>query len=242
MNTKNIIIYDFDGTLTPYSLTKFEILEKCGLKDGAFNPKFLEMANEKVKNSGIDLYTAIYEVFFEIIKSSNLELIDKNFCLGADRIDYNSGVLDFLECMQNNGIKNYLLSSGLKVYLENTIVSKFFSKIYATSFNYNSNGEATGIKYLMNDKNKVTAIKDIIKKNGNKPDDCHNIIYIGDGFTDYYAMEYVKNNGGTSIFVYQDEKNSDMKRLKEKDVISFATYADFSPNSELMNYVKSTYM
>ena len=40
---KEIIIYDFDGTLTPYSLPKFEILEKSGMKDGAHNPQFLEL-------------------------------------------------------------------------------------------------------------------------------------------------------------------------------------------------------
>jgi len=28
---KKIIIYDFDGTLTPYPLPKFEILEKSGM-------------------------------------------------------------------------------------------------------------------------------------------------------------------------------------------------------------------
>lgn len=43
MMCKKIIIYDFDGTLTPYSLPKFEILEKSGLKDGAFNPLFFTM-------------------------------------------------------------------------------------------------------------------------------------------------------------------------------------------------------
>ena len=28
---KKIIIYDFDGTLTPYPMPKLEILEKCGI-------------------------------------------------------------------------------------------------------------------------------------------------------------------------------------------------------------------
>ena len=35
------IIYDFDGTLTPFSIPRFSILEKCGYEDGALNPKFL---------------------------------------------------------------------------------------------------------------------------------------------------------------------------------------------------------
>ena len=40
-----IIIYDFDGTLTPYAMPKFEILEKSGLNDGAYNPQFLALSN-----------------------------------------------------------------------------------------------------------------------------------------------------------------------------------------------------
>ena len=44
----------------------------------------------------------------------------------------------------------------------------------------------------MSDKNKVIAIKEILQKNGIDNEDCSNIIYIGDGFTDYYAMDFVK--------------------------------------------------
>ena len=95
------------------------------------------------------------------------------------------------------------------------------------------------IDYLMNDKNKVEAIKDIIKITGNKQDDCQNIIYIGDGFTDYYAMEYVKRNGGTTIFVYRNKNNQDLKRLKDENVISFSTYADFSCDSQLSKFIKN---
>lgn len=44
---KKIIIYDFDRTLTPYSLPKFEILEKCGMKGAAYNPHFLELIKKE---------------------------------------------------------------------------------------------------------------------------------------------------------------------------------------------------
>ncbi len=235
---KSIIIYDFDGTLTPYSLPKFEILEKCGLQHGALNPNFLEMSKNKAQDEKVDLYTAIYRTYFEIIKNANLSLIDDNFCLGANTVIYNNGVVDFLNFLKDNGVSNYLLSSGIKVYLEKTNIAHFFEEIYGTTFIYNSNGEAVGIDYLMSDKNKVDAIKDIVKMTGNNENDCQNIIYIGDGFTDYYAMEYVKRNGGTSIFVYKNKNSQDLKRLEEKDVISFSTYADFSYDSQLSEFIK----
>lgn len=122
--------------------------------------------------------------------------------------------------------------------MERTSISSLFVNIYATTFIYDSNREVTEVDYLMSDKNKVEAIKDIIRTIGNKTDDCQNIIYIGDGFTDYYAMEYIKRNGGTSIFVYKNEDNQDLRRLEEAKVINFSAKADFSNNSELSNYIK----
>lgn len=231
---KKLIIYDFDGTLTPYSFPKFKILEKCGLQNGASNPKFLEMAKEKVEKEKLELWEAIYEVYFEIIKKANLKLIDDNFCLGADEIIYNKGVADFLKFFKDYNINNYLLSSGLKVYLEKTSISNYFKKIYATTFHYNERKEFTNIEYLMSDENKVEAIKDITKGE----EDCSNVIYIGDGVSDYYAMEYVKKHGGNSILVYHDQNNPSIKELTSKDVVTFVTKADYSFDGELFHYVK----
>ena len=236
----NIIIYDFDGTLTPYKMTKFQILEECGLKDGALNPKFLEMVEKKANDENTDVYHAVYEVFLQLMRATNLKLIDENFSLGADCVTYNDGVEDFLSFLKKNGVHNYLLSSGLKVYLEKTSIAKYFDKIYATTFTYNSDGEVIGVDNLMSDRNKVIAIKDILHSMGSQEDDCRNVVYIGDGFTDRYAMEYVKRNGGTSIFVYKEE-NSELKKLEAENIVSFSTFADYSDNSELRNYVKKLF-
>lgn len=233
-----IIIYDFDGTLTPYPLPKFEILEKSGLKNGAHNPQFLELSQKKSEDENIDLYKAIYETYLEIIKNAGFKLTDENFSLGYDNVDYNNGVIEFLNMLYQNDIHNYLLSSGIKVFLEKISISVYFKEIYATIFTYNQNCEANGLEFLMNDKNKVIAIKEILKKNGIDNEDCSNIIYIGDGLTDYYAMKYVKEHGGISIFVYRNLDSKDMQSIKEKNVVDFYAEADFTTNTELHNYVK----
>lgn len=237
MKQEKIIIYDFDGTLTPYSMPKFEILEKSGLKDGANNPKFLQLSQEKANTLNIDLYRAMYEVYFELIHNGGFQLIDKNFSLGFDKVEYNKGVGDFLVTLNQSNVNNYLLSSGVSVLLEKTKYASLFKKIYATKFQYNENEEAVGISYLMSDKNKVEAIKEVIKNHGFSKDDCSHIIYIGDGLTDFYAMDYVKKNGGTSIFVYLDKNNKSIEEMRKKDVVSFFTKADFSLGSELSKYV-----
>ena len=140
--------------------------------------------------------------------------------------------------LYQNNISNYLLSSGIKVFLEKVSISPYFKEIYATTFTYNQDYEANGIEFLMNDKNKVIAIKEILKKNGIENENCSTVIYIGDGFTEYYAMKYIKEHGGTSIFVYKNLNSKDMQSIKERDVVDFYTEADFSQNGELYNYVK----
>jgi len=237
MKGKKIIIYDFDGTLTPYPVPRFEILERCGIKGEGIN-KFYEQVKNKAITKNIDLYQALYETYFETIKNAGFKLVDSNLCLGYNNVTYNKGVREFLSSLQENGIKNYLLSSGLKVFLDKVEVSDFFSKIYATTFNYNEDNEVSSIKYLMSDKNKVEAIKEIISENNYDKDDCSDIIYIGDGLTDIFAMEYVKKNNGVTIFLYYDEKNKEIQFIKEKDVVTFYAPADFSATNTLNSYVK----
>ena len=227
MKNKEIIIYDFDGTLTPYALPKYEILKSCGFANGSYDSQFLNKVRNLAQKENIDTYNAFYQVYLSTIKENGFKLIDENLCLGTENVEYNPGVLAFLQNLNANSIKNYLLSSGIKVFLNKIEI--------APLFNYNQNNEIDSIKFLMSDKNKVQAIKEICKINNNREDDCTNIIYIGDGLTDYHAMEYVKNNGGLTIFVYKDINNKDMKIIKEKDIVSFYKLADFSLNSELSN-------
>ena len=192
-----IIIYDFDGTLTPYPLPRLEIIEKCGFEKGTRGKEFLDLCKKRMVEKNIDLYAAVFDVTIEILNNNKIKITDDTISLGAQNIEYNPGVEEYLEMLNKNSISNYLLSSGVKVYLDRVAVSKYFKKIYATTFKY-----------------------------------------INDGFTDYYAMEYVKNNGGTSIFVYNNFDSKDIALMKEKNVVDYFVKADYSSNSELNNIIK----
>ena len=236
---KNIIIYDFDGTLTTNSLPRFEILERSGVKNGLANLKFIKQVIEKSKNKKIDYYQAVYETYFELIKNAGYSLTDKNLVIGYNKIEYNNGVLDLLDMLSKNDINNYLLSSGIKVFLEKTYIAPYFKDIYATTFTYNENKEVTGVDFLMSDKNKVLAIKDILKKNGYSIDDCSNVIYVGDGLTDYYAMKYVKEHNGTSILVYNNQNSKELISSKQRSVVNIYSDTDFTQNGDLNRQIKS---
>ena len=228
-------IYDFDGTLTPYSLPKFKIIEKCGLKGGLSNPKFIELTKKTQIENNLDFYSAVYDVYFKLIKQNGFDLIDENFSLGYDETIYNEGVEYFLNMLYKNNVENYLLSSGIKVFLDKLDIRKYFKEVYATTFCYNKNKEAIDIEFLMSDKNKALAITNITKQNNN---DCSNIIYIGDGLTDYYAMKYIKDHGGINIFVYLNKDSKSIQDIELEKIVDYFIYADFSKGKELDLLIK----
>lgn len=232
---KKIIIYDFDGTLTPYSMPRFEILKKCGIENYSKKLGFKLVIKARMVLKKIDVYTAIYEILFETIKKCGFDLNDKNLSLGANKIEYNPGVEEFIQYLNVDNVDNYIVSSGMEYYLKNTKIAPLFKDIYATILNYDEENNVDGIKYLMDDKNKVNAIKDIMEKNGLS--DCSDIIYVGDGLTDIYSFDYVHNNGGKAIFVYQNENDKKISKIKEKGIVDYFTKADYTLNSELSKYV-----
>ena len=232
---KKIFIYDFDGTLTPYPITKIEILEKIGFKDGMMGEKFTGLVRERRLSKNLDVYSACYEVLLEVLKDNNVPRTKENFKLGAENIEYNPGVYDFFNRNKDLNIINYIVSSGSKDFLDGTIIRGFFKDIYATTFKFDSNGDAFDVDFLMSDKRKVEIIKNILQDNGIIDEDCSNVIYVGDGLTDLYAMEYVRNHGGETIFVYGDENNEQLKAAKEVGVVSYYTKADFNMNSDFSN-------
>lgn len=232
---KKIFIYDFDGTLTPYPITKIEILEKLGFDGGMMSNKFMSMVRERRLSKNIDVYNACYEVLFEVLENNCVPRTKENFGLGAMNIEYNPGVYEFFDRNKDLNIANYIVSSGSKDFLEGTIISDFFSDIYATTFKYDENNEAIAVDFLMSDKRKVEVIKKILVDNNILDDDCSNVVYVGDGLTDLYAMEYVKNHGGKTIFVYVDSENDSLKAAREVDVVSYYTKADYNLNSDFSN-------
>ena len=237
MEAKKIIIYDFDGTLTPYSIPRFEMLKKCMGDARGIKKFYLDvMKRSFVKKN--DFYRAFYEVYFEEIKRCGLEINDDNLCLGSDRVVYNAGVYEFLFDLKRNNIKNYLLSSNVKVFLDKTLIAELFEQVYATTFNYDAGGKVEGINHLISSFGKVEIIKEILALNSYAIDDCSDVIYVGDGITDVYAMEYVKKNGGISILLYSDLKTKNIKRIMKKNAVNILIPADFSFDGNLSGYIK----
>ena len=232
---KKIIIYDFDGTLTPYPITKIEVLERIGYEGGMMGSKFTNLVKNKMNLKGIDVYKACYEALLEVLSENDVPKTKESFKLGAENIEYNPGVYDFFNRNKNLNIINYIVSSGSKDFLDGIVIRGFFKEIYATTFKFDENDEAIEVDFLMSDKRKIEVIKNILIDNGIEDNDCRNVVYVGDGLTDLYAMEYIKNNGGKTIFVYQNEDDDSLKAAKAVDVVSYYTKANYCLNSDFSN-------
>ena len=65
-------------------------------------------------------------------------------------------------------------------------------------------------------------------------------IYIGDGFTDYYAMKHIHGNGGKTILVHQNENDLDIyNEVNKENIVDYCEIADYSKDSRLYNSIKN---
>ena len=66
-----IIIYDFDGTLTPYSLPQYEILKKCGYDDD----RLMERIKKEIqKGNAKEIYDAYYKCYIDILSENGITI------------------------------------------------------------------------------------------------------------------------------------------------------------------------
>lgn len=227
-----VIIYDFDGTLTPYSLPQYEIIKKCGYNE----EMLMNRIEEKLTNSK-SLYEAYYKCYIEILLENNILLTKANVCLGADKVEFNNGVIEYFKNFQSQttGVKHYIVTSGIKDYVDKTVIRKLVDGVYGVTFN-EENGIYKDIDMLLTDKKKVDFIKQVQKDN----QETNNIIYFGDGLTDGFAFEYVHSIGGKNVFIAtKNESMETYKQLNVKGIIDKYFEPDFSMSSKLSKYIKT---
>ena len=227
-----VIIYDFDGTLTPYSLPQYEIIKKCGYNE----EMLMNRIEEKLTNSK-SLYEAYYKCYIEILLENNILLTKANVCLGADKVEFNNGVIEYFKNFQSQttGVKHYIVTSGIKDYVDKTVIRKLVDGVYGVTFN-EENGIYKDIDMILTDKKKVDFIKQVQKDN----QETNNIIYFGDGLTDGFAFEYVHSIGGKNVFIATKKESMETyKQLNVKGIIDKYFEPDFSMSSKLSKYIQT---
>lgn len=230
------IVYDFDGTLTQVALPRYLILEKCNYENGTSNEKFLNEVNRIKTEKNCEAMEAFYELFFQIINSNNLKISESDFYYGVDKIPYNRGLENYFNNINNFArennieINHFILTSGVKGFVENSKYSKYFKEVFGCTFKIN-NGIITEIDYYLSTKDKINNLE-LLQENINTRAD--KTIYVGDGLTDYYAMKHIHNNGGKTIFVHQTENDLDIyNQVNKEKIVDYCEIANYEESSDL---------
>ncbi len=239
-----INIFDFDGTLTTETWPKFWVWVKKFGYNGTQRNEQLENALDDYRklNTGNQLET-FFCFFNDLLVNNNETLTYEELMEGEQFIQYNTGVTDFIK---NTETKNYIVSGGLREFLQNLKIAKYFDGIYGTSIQHNEAGLISGIGEVMTDDKKILAIQDILRRNRRQENDCYNVNYIGDGYSDAIAMRFVHNNGGKAIFVHQPNKddkfyhynNRIYQTLNQDGIVDFCCVADYRDGSILSNILR----
>ena len=232
------IIYDFDGTLTKYPLPQYPILQNVGGTE-----EVIQEHAKKILPKCNSFYEAYYMAYKEILEEHNICLTKENICLGAKDTKFNKGVLEYFEKFKSSkaNIQHYIVTSGIKYYVEETEISDYIEKIYGVTLK-EEDGIYKEVDYVLTDKKKVDVIKEIIKDIIKDIKNNEEVVYIGDGLTDKYAFEYVHNIGGKTIFVVLDEKSKIIfEQLNKEGIINKCFDADFSDDSRMSKYIESLY-
>ena len=245
-------IFDFDGTLTTDTWPKFWVwVNKFGLNGEKRNNEL----ESKIKLYGQTHAGNSLEKFFgffnDLLVSKNEKLTISELLQGERFVKYNPGVEDFLrETKSNVQIKNYIISGGLREYLQGLKIAQYFNGIYGSPVVFDENGLISGINMqkLVTDERKVLLIQDILKKNNIENEDCTSVVYIGDGYSDKPAMEYVHLHGGNTVFVHQPTQGNEdehtrhineiYNKLNSRKIIDYKCVADFGKGSKLRNILE----
>ena len=250
------LIYDFDGTLSPGNMQEFGFIQATGKTKEEFWEKNRKLSEGKDANG---ILTYMYLMLDEA-KKNNISLTRESFQSFGKNVELFRGVKQWFSMVNEYGesiglnIKHYINSSGLKEMIEGTPIAQEFENIYACSFLYNKDGSAfwpavavdytTKTQFLFKINKGIPKVSDNSKVNQYVPDNKRPIpfprmIYFGDGETDIPCMKMVKEHGGHSIAVYNNEaKEKIAQQLIREGRANFMCPANYTKASAMNIVVK----
>ena len=253
------IMYDFDKTLCTRDMQEYTFLPNLGIEAS----DFWNDANKLRENNKMDQVLSYMYLMFRKTVDNNRSLKRSYLNEMGKTVELFPGVVDWFERINEYGrslgfeVEHYIISSGLKEIIEGSEIGDKFKSIFASEFFYNEDGNAMWPKLAVNYTNKtqflirinkgILDISDDNSLNAKMLEDdrrisSRNMIYIGDGFTDIPSMKMVRENGGFSIAVYQENKKDTVRKLLEEDRVDYTALADYSENSKMDKLVKEMLM
>ena len=232
METEKIaVIFDFDDTLAPDSVT--QLVEERNVESERF---WKDKFTQRVR-SGFDPTIATLSLLtdeaaldgsFDGLTKSELRSVGES--LDQDIFEGVNGLLndfdDIAEAYDGVTVNPYIISEGLHEAINGTTLVDEFEAVYASELSADEEGSITGIKRAISFTDKTRYLFEINKgisrteseenpyrvnkrTSRNAPTvPFENIIYVGDGLTDIPCFSLVQDRNGRAFGVYDPENPS----------------------------------
>lgn len=251
------LIYDFDGTLSPGNMQEFGFIQAIGKTP----EEFWKMSDGIAAGQDASNILAYMKLMVDEAKKNDIKLKRSEFKKFGKDIKLFEGVTSWFDLVNEYGksrgvrIEHYINSSGLKEIIEGCPIAKQFKHIFASTFIYDSKGEAEwpGIavdytaktQFIFKINKGIFSARDTNQVNESIAEDKKRIpftqmIYVGDGETDVPCMKIVSMFGGHSIAVYNPEnpgKQAVAEKLLRQGRVNFITPANYSHYSRTFKIV-----
>ena len=256
---KVAFMYDFDDTLSTQYMQEYSLLPM--LQTNA--EEFWGACNDFAQKHNMDPSLAYMYTILHYAKLQNIHIKYDDMVKQGHDIKFFEGVEEFFSKINAYArtigieIDHYVISSGLQELISGSKIGHNFRRVFASSFAYDENNIAfwpsqalnytTKTQYLFRiKKDKVDNLYDQYEVNKYYPDKSGllpytRMVYLGDGFTDIPCMKVVKDKNGTSICVYNPNKEKSKKeaqKIFEDKRVNFIAPADYRENSRLFHILQ----
>ena len=230
--TKVAIIYDFDKTLCAKDMQEYSLIPSLGYDNAG---DFWKEVVDITKTNHMDGISSYLYVLHKKFEEQGTPLHKSLFeDLGKDIVLY-PGVETWFSRVNEMGkelgleIEHYIISSGMHEIIDSTTIAKEFKKIYACQYYY-EDGYAKWPARIINYTTKTQYIfrinKQVLDENEDdelnryvapedRPIPFTKMVYIADGITDVPCMRLVKEYGGKSIAIFNEEAPHSKEVAKE---------------------------
>jgi hypothetical protein len=251
--------YDFDGTLAPGCMQEYDFIPAIGVSPETFWAESAALA----KSSDADPILAYMRLMLQKAKTAGVRVTRKDFRRFGSTLKYFPGVELWFDRISSyareRGVEalHYVVSSGIREMIEGCSIAGKFTRIYASGYMYDEEGEAVWPALAVNYTTKTQFLFRINKGSlevydgaginafmpkSERPFPFSNIIYIGDGDTDVPCFRLVRAEGGSAIAVYPPDSPTAFtraERLVGDGRVDLAAPADYREGSALDTSIKA---
>lgn len=253
---RTAIVYDYDGTLAKGNIQENSFLPSIQLETQQFWKKVKDTTRDHDADEIlVYMQLMISEAALKDVKVNKSTLLNhgRNSLLFRGLKD-GSWFTRLNKFAENLGLslEHYIISSGTHEMIEGSPIAKYFKKIFASKYMFDSEGNAIWPSLAVNYTTKTQFLFRINKGVDNvwdnkgvkkfmppteRPIPFSRIVFIGDGDTDIPAMKMTTHNGGSSIATYDPDRDSKsldkIHGLIADGRADFVAPADYSENRQM---------